>query len=106
MRAEGEEGRREGGEWPEAALERHCTSVRPAHPRRPAGNAATPDASKAVRGSEQTRRGHGEQGWRPSLRLLMSFSLVAEGRGRGEAGGGRGSRGGALDVVDCPRELA
>lgn len=61
--------------------------VRPAHPHRLAGKPATPDASKPVRRGTETRRGHGERDGRPSRRLLMSFSLVAEGRGGGGSGG-------------------
>lgn len=55
--------------------------VRPAHPSRPAGTPATPDASKPVRGRRETRRGHCERDGRPSRRLLMSFSLAGEGEG-------------------------
>lgn len=67
------------------------------HPHRLAVKPATPDASKPVRRRAETRRGHGKRdGW-PSRCLLMSFSLVAEGRGLGELRkGGGGSRSGRL----------
>lgn len=78
------------------------SKVRPAHPHCLAAKAATPDASKPVRGGTETRRGHGERDWRPSRRLLMSFSLVAAGRGEG----GVEVVGGFADLVDCPGELA
>lgn len=60
-----------------------CRKVRPAQRHHLAVEPATPDASEPVRREKETRRGRSEPGGRPSRCLLMSFSLVAEGRGDG-----------------------
>lgn len=65
-----------------------CGKVHPAHRHHLAMEPATPDASEPVRGGKETRRGRGEPGGRPSRCLMMSFSLVAEGRGDGCGNGG------------------
>lgn len=98
----GEEKVRKGGGWRDVAWGCEWSDavrkVRPAHPHRLAGKPATPDASKPVRRGTETRWGHGEQDGRPSRRVLMSFSLVAEGRGGGERE--------FADPVDRASELA